>query len=104
MSDPMTSHPPTAFATLVDLARLRLGASSSTEICDVCNTINIGSRRFCKGCSHKLPAFYAHAQDEAESSPTPEAPPRAKHFSAMDFAAFVVGLLLIWITEFMFGA
>ena len=103
MSDLVTSQSPTAFATLVDLARLRLGACS-TEICDVCNTVNLGSRPFCKGCSHKLPAFYAHAQDEAQPSPAPEVPPRAKQFSAMDFAAFVVALLLIWITEFMSGA
>ena len=100
MSEPMTSPSATAFATLVDLARLRFGASSS-EICDVCNTINIGSPRFCKGCSHKLPAFYARTQDDAEAAPLPKVPPRAWHPSAMDFAAFVVALFLLWITEFM---
>lgn len=52
-----TTQPAVAFGTLVDLARLRLGISS-VEICDACNTINIGSPRYCKGCWHKLPAFY----------------------------------------------
>ena len=100
MSDLMTSQSATGFATLVDLARLRFGATSA-EICDVCNTINIGSLRFCKGCSHKLPAFYANGGDGAEAVPLPKAPPRAWHPSAMDFAAFVVALFLLWITEFM---
>ena len=123
MTELATSQSVIGFATLVDLARLRLGAPSS-EICDVCNTINVGSRLYCKGCSHKLPAFYAQVQaadasagtgesqiegesDEeisAQSIAAPQTPPSSWRVSAMDFAAFVVGLLLVWITEFMPGA
>jgi hypothetical protein len=47
-----------AFGNLVDLARLRAGTAHA-EVCDVCNTINMGSARLCKCCAHKLPAFYA---------------------------------------------
>ena len=46
-----------AFGSLIDLALLRTGAASG-EVCEACNTINLGAARFCKGCSHKLPAFY----------------------------------------------
>ena len=46
-----------AFGNLIDLAMLRTGAVS-VEVCEACNTINLGAARFCKGCSHKLPAFY----------------------------------------------
>jgi hypothetical protein len=54
-----------AFGSLIDLARLRTG-DATAEICEACNTINLGSARFCKGCSHKLPAFYA-AMSSSES-------------------------------------
>ena len=47
-----------AFGSLIDLALLRTGAASG-EVCEACNTINLGAARFCKGCSHRLPAFYA---------------------------------------------
>jgi hypothetical protein len=47
----------TAFGSLIDLVRLRVGASTA-EVCDACNTINLGSARYCKCCSHKLPCFY----------------------------------------------
>ncbi|OUM00583.1 hypothetical protein [Variovorax sp. JS1663] len=47
-----------AFGNLIDLAMLRTGAVSA-EVCEACSTINLGSARLCKGCSHKLPAYYA---------------------------------------------
>ncbi|WP_093169532.1 hypothetical protein [Variovorax sp. YR216] len=47
-----------AFGSFVDLARLHVGTPFA-EICDTCNTINMDSARYCKCCSHKLPAFYA---------------------------------------------
>ncbi|VTU20678.1 hypothetical protein H4CHR_00633 [Variovorax sp. PBS-H4] len=46
-----------AFGNLIDLAMLRTGAVS-VEVCEACNTINLGAAKLCKGCSHKLPAFY----------------------------------------------
>jgi len=46
------------FANLIDLAQARTGLDS-TEICEACSTVNLGAARFCKTCSHKLPAFYA---------------------------------------------
>ena len=61
-----------AFGSLIDLAMVRTGARSA-EICDACNTINLGSARVCKGCSHKLPAFYAErsATDTVPLTPRP---------------------------------
>ena len=48
------------FGNLLDLVVVRTGAMPA-EICEACSTINLGSSRFCKGCSHKLPAFYAES-------------------------------------------
>ena len=105
--DRLPPQPDVAFGTLVDLARLRFG-SSSAEVCDVCNTINIGSPRYCKGCSHKLPAFYAAAEDDTKELRPHDAPPGTWRTLAMpnrpssiDFAAFLVAVLLIAVTEFM---
>lgn len=86
----------TAFASLIDLVRLRAGASSA-EVCDACSTINIGSARYCKCCSHKLTGFYlAKEPGTAAASQWDElaAPRRA---SALDFAAFflVINSLVI---------
>jgi len=47
-----------AFGNVIDLARFRQG-SAGAEVCGACNTINPGSAKFCKGCTGKLPAFYA---------------------------------------------
>lgn len=91
-----------AFRSLVDLAWLQVGTSSA-EICDACNTINIGSARYCKCCSHKLPAFYAATKDNAKGLGVRDSvlpwhslrmPDRA---SMTDFAAFsvVINLLVV---------
>lgn len=66
-----SSHPDVAFGNLIDLAMLRTGAVS-VEVCEACNTINLGAARLCKGCSHKLPAFYG-----ATPAGEPAAPPAA---------------------------
>jgi hypothetical protein len=88
-----------AFGSLVDLARLQIG-SPSAEICDACNTINIGSARSCKCCAHRLPAFYTAWEG------VKKAPPRvllleslglSARASVIDFAAFsvVINLLMV---------
>ena len=46
-----------AFGDLLDL--LRLGSQSPRSVCEACKTINLGTRRFCKGCTGKLPAYFA---------------------------------------------
>ena len=58
------------FGNLIDLARFWAGCSTA-EICDTCRTINRDSARFCKGCTHKLPRFYAE-MEPAESMPARE--------------------------------
>ena len=84
------------FGSLFDLARLRAG-SGSAEVCEACNTINMGSARWCKGCSHKLPAFYADERPGARmsSADTPSTTPERGW--ALDFAAFwlVIGSLVV---------
>lgn len=88
-----------AFGSLVDLARLQVGNPSS-EICDVCNTINMESARYCKSCSHKLPAFYT-ANEGTSVRPEESFPWLAlgmpEWASVMDFAAFsvVINLLVV---------
>src|SRR5215469_8422721 len=49
---------PVAFAGLIDLVR-STAAEDSGEICQECKTLNRASARYCKGCEHKLPAYYA---------------------------------------------
>lgn len=49
-----------AFGSLFDLARLKAGKAHA-DVCEHCNTLNMGRARLCKCCAHKLPAFYASA-------------------------------------------
>ncbi len=91
--------PDIAFGSIVDLARMQIG-SPSAEVCDACSTINARSARFCKCCSHKLPAFYAVGNGAKRRHrtvsiwPVLDAPERAW---AIDFAAFsvVIGSLVV---------
>lgn len=90
-----------AFGNLIDLARLQAGTSA--EICEACSTINMGSARFCKCCSHKMPAFYAARNCSGEQTPQPK-PLRGipKRAWVIDFAAFwVVVNSLVIITKFI---
>ena len=106
-SDTMAESSAIAFGNLVDLARLQVGTPSA-EICDACNTINMGSARYCKCCSRKLPAFYAAPKESTEGLRLRDAvlpwhllgmPDRA---SLMDFAAFSVVInLLVVITAYI---
>lgn len=57
-----------AFGSLIDLAMLRTGAVSA-EVCEACSTINLGSARLCKGCSHKLPAYYSESTEPEDTVP-----------------------------------
>ena len=91
-----------AFGSLVDLARLQVG-TPSVEICDACNTINMGSARLCKCCSHKLPASYAPTKDTTKGergTPLPwHSLAMVNRASVMDFVAFAVVInLLVLIT------
>ena len=93
VSAPMAAQTAVAFASLVDLVRLQFG-SSSVSICDVCNTVNLGHAHYCKGCSHKLPAYYVACEEGAE--PPHRTIGTAEASSLTDFAAFalVVNLLV----------
>lgn len=93
-----------AFGSLVDLARLQVGTPSA-EICDACNTINMGSARHCKCCSHKLPAYYAANKNTAKGPGIRDAVfpwhslGMLDRASVMDFTAFAVVInLLVVIT------
>ena len=90
-----------AFGSLIDIARLQAGTSPA-EICEACNTINMGAARQCKCCSHKLPTFYAVRNSGETMSPTKQT--RIAHAPSwgLDFAAFwVVISLLVVITKFI---
>jgi len=54
------SSAPVAFAGFIDLVR-STAAEDSGEICEECKTLNRAGARYCKGCEHKLPAYYASA-------------------------------------------
>ena len=94
-----------AFGNLADLTRLQVG-KAPVEICDACSTINMGSARYCKCCSHKLRAFYADTEDGMKRLRVREATLLPWHSlgmwdraSLMDFAAFTVVInLLVVIT------
>ncbi|MBO9516013.1 MAG: hypothetical protein J7549_18000 [Variovorax sp.] len=49
---------PVAFVGLIDLVRSR-ASDDSGEICEECKTLNRPRACYCKGCAHKLPAYYA---------------------------------------------
>lgn len=108
LSDPSASQTACTFASLVDLARMQFGVSS-VEICDACNTINLGSAHHCKGCAHKLPGYYAACEAEPKLPRMAEAslPPRrswslVNRASFTDFAAFALVVnLLVMVAEFM---
>lgn len=52
------SGPP--FGSLFDLARMQRGAEA--EICEACNTINIGHAQCCKSCARRLPSAASAAE------------------------------------------
>ena len=79
----------TAFGSLIDLVRLRVGASSA-EVCDACNTINLGSARYCKCCSHKLAGFYVAKGLGTMAAPQWDGLAVPRRASALDFAAFFI--------------
>ncbi|WP_077000524.1 hypothetical protein [Variovorax sp. KK3] len=76
-----------AFGSLIDLAMLRTGAVSA-EVCEACSTINLGSARHCKGCHHKLPAFYASDVDDLPVMRQGAAPSMPRWARAWDLAAY----------------
>ena len=65
-TEPPDSAPssPVAFAGFIDLVR-STGAEDSGEICQECKTLNRAGACYCKGCEHKLPAYYACANARA---------------------------------------
>jgi ribosomal protein L40E len=76
-----------AFGNLIDLAMVRTGAAS-VDICEICNTINLASARSCKGCSHKLRAFYADDADSHAVAPARQVPEPEKRSWNWELAAF----------------
>ena len=79
----------TAFGSLIDLVRLRISASSA-EVCDACNTINLGSARYCKCCSHKLAGFYVAKGLGTMAAPQWDGLAMPRRASALDFVAFFI--------------
>ena len=87
LGDSATIPADVAYASLFDLARLRAGAETA-EICEACNTINIGFARFCKGCSHKLPAFYAAMRPDDGEPPARKLPALPEPARTWELAVF----------------
>jgi len=83
-----TNPPDVAFGSLMDLALARTDLGS-TEICEACSTVNRGPARFCKACSHKLPAFYAaRTPFEATMKSSPQRPTPLTRNWTWDLGAF----------------
>ncbi|GAA4357718.1 hypothetical protein GCM10023165_51980 [Variovorax defluvii] len=78
-----------AFGNLIDIAMLRTGAVSA-EVCEACSTINLGASRFCKGCNHKLPAYYVAELDDNSIANPGTGVVRHGWARAWDLAAFWV--------------
>jgi hypothetical protein len=97
LADPAAASSGVAFGSLIDFARLQMGTGSA-EICEACSTINMGSARFCKGCSHKLPAFYAE-RDAGSTMPnfTPSsvAPGRGWTWDLAAFCLVIDSLVIV---------
>jgi len=107
LSDPSAARAGCSFASLMDLARLQF-SPSQVEICDACNTVNLGSAHHCKGCAHKLPAYYAACQEDPKLPRLEESPlPLHRKWSLTnrasfnDFAAFALVInLMVMVAEF----
>ena len=108
LSEPAAARTGCSFASLVDLARMQFG-TSQVEICDACNTVNLGSAHHCKGCAHKLPAYYAWCEEEPKLPRLEESTlplhrkwSLANRTSFNDFAAFALVVnLLVMVAEFV---
>ena len=100
-AEPAATSSGIAFGSLIDLARLQTEITSA-EICEACSTVNMGSARFCEGCSHKLPAFYAPRSSSETMPPTKQPRVMPERAWALDFAAFwlVINSLVI-VTTFI---
>ena len=78
-----------AFGSLIDFAMLRTGAVSM-EVCEVCSTLNLGSARLCKGCNHKLPAYFAAQVEDTPLMNLGTSAHNHRWARAWDLAAFWV--------------
>jgi hypothetical protein len=97
LAKPAAASPGVAFGSLIDFARLQMGAGSA-EICEACSTINMGSARCCKGCSHKLPAFYAERNPGPampQFTPSSVAPVRAWIWDVAAFCLVINSLVIV---------
>ena len=100
-AEPKAAHSGVAFGSLIDIARLQSGTTSA-EICEACNTINMGAAKHCKCCSHKLPAFYAARNSGETMSQVKQTRIVPAPAWALDFAAFwLVISFLVVITKFI---
>ncbi|MET0541860.1 MAG: hypothetical protein ABWZ88_08895 [Variovorax sp.] len=96
-SSSRTSAPSIAFGDLLDLASWR--SRSPRSVCEACQTINPGSRRYCKGCTGKLPAYYATGQRAAAQGGS--TPGHALiHARRMPTASGCMGAFLIAVAAF----
>lgn len=67
-----------AFCGLLDVVRLSFTRDGvPTEVCEACQTINLGCAKFCKGCDGKLPAYYAALKSSETAVSVKDAPHRA---------------------------
>lgn len=84
----------TAYGNLMDLTRLQRGADA--EICDHCNTINLGNAQFCKGCAHRLPGYCEESQPLEAAV---RASPPSRQAGGIDLLAFCVVIhALVFVT------
>ena len=99
--EPADSPSGVAFGSLIDLARMQTG-TTSVEISEACSTIKLGSARLCKGCSHKLPTFYAN-ESPGEPMPSAKQPRVGSEWAwSLDFAFFgFVIISLVVVTRFI---
>jgi len=92
---------PVAFAGIIDLVR-STAAEDSGEICEECKTLNRAGARYCKGCEHKLPAYYATANVRAPTVLRRRRERTSIRTQAWDLAAvWVVLSSLVLITAFI---
>lgn len=94
--DPLNPVPAVAFGDFVDFARY-LRSRSAADVCDACNTINPASATFCKGCSGKMPAFYAAMERHRDDTPAKRSAVAAvRSHRGLAFMAYgLAGVLLV---------
>ena len=83
------------FGGLVDLMRTTARNAQGREVCDECKMLNRRGACYCKGCLHKLPAYFTSANPRAPFVIWRRREQEVNRTSALDLVAVCVVLFAL---------